>query len=82
MVIRVHDICALAILCVPLPQAAQAQGYPSYPYSIMTPERGSGIHQRAVRHRGAAAAETTPATPATKPRRSRIIQACLAVKSS
>lgn len=65
MVIRVHHICALAILCVPLPQAAQAQGYPSYPYSIMTPERGSGIHQRAVRHRGASAAETTPATPAT-----------------
>jgi hypothetical protein len=55
MVIRVHHICALAILCVPLPQAAQAQGYPSYPYSIMTPERGSGIHQRAVRHRGASA---------------------------
>ena len=65
MVIRVHHICALAILCVPLPQAAQAQGYPGYPYSIMTPERGSGIHQRAVQHRGASAAETTPATPAT-----------------
>jgi hypothetical protein len=65
MVIRVHHICALAILCVLLPQAAQAQGYPGYPYSIMTPERSSGIHQRAVQHRGASAAETTPATPAT-----------------
>jgi hypothetical protein len=63
MVIRVHHICALAILCVSLPQAARAQGYPGYPYSIMTPERGSGIH-RAARHRGASAAETTPATPA------------------
>jgi hypothetical protein len=63
MVIRVHHICVLAILCALLPQAAQARGYPGYPYSIMTPERGSGIHERAVRHRGASAAETTPATP-------------------
>jgi hypothetical protein len=59
-----ENIGALAILYTLLPQAAQAQGYPGYPYSIMTPERGSGIHQRAVRHRGAGAAETTPATPA------------------
>jgi hypothetical protein len=48
---------------VPLPQAVRAQGYPGYPYSIMTPERGSGIH-RAARHRGASAAESTPTTPA------------------
>jgi hypothetical protein len=65
MAIRGHHICALAILCALLPQAAQAQGYPGYPYSIMTPERGSGIHQHAVPHRGTSAAETTPVTPAT-----------------
>ena len=63
MAIRVHHICAAAILYALLPQAAQAQGYPGYPYSIMMPERGSGIHQRAVR--GTSAAETTPVTSAT-----------------
>jgi hypothetical protein len=62
---RVHHICAVAILCALLPQTARAQGYPGYPYSIMTPERGSGIHQRAVRHRGTSAAETMPVTSAT-----------------
>jgi len=72
MVFHVHHICALAILCALLPQVAKAQGYPGYPYSIMTPERGSGLHQRAVRHRGVSAAETTPATPTT----------CLAVRNS
>jgi len=61
MAIRVHYICAAAILCALLPKAAEAQGYPGYPNSIMTPERGSGIHQRAGTHRGTSAAETTSA---------------------
>ncbi len=65
MAIRIRHICALAILCALLPQAAQAQGYPGYPYSIMTPQRGFGIHQRAVPHRGTGATETMPA--ATEP---------------
>jgi hypothetical protein len=65
MAVRVHHICALAILCAPLPQAARAQGYPGYPYSIMTPEGGARIHQRAGAHHRTNAAETTPATPAT-----------------
>jgi len=61
MAIRVHHICAAAILCALLPKAAQAQGYPGYPYSIMTPERGSGIHRRAGAHRGSSTSATTPA---------------------
>jgi hypothetical protein len=48
-----------------MPAAAHAQGYPGYPNTIMTPERGSGIHQRAVRHRGTSASEAP--TPATSP---------------
>ena len=43
-----------------MPKAAAAQGYPGYPNSIMTPERGSGIHQRAGGHRGTGATETVP----------------------
>jgi len=64
MAIRVHYICAAAILRALLPKAAEAQGYPGYPNSIMTPERGSGIHQRAGAHRSASAPETTSATAA------------------
>ncbi|MGA8697269.1 MAG: hypothetical protein WB689_26220, partial [Xanthobacteraceae bacterium] len=61
MAIRVHYICAAAMLCALLPKAAAAQGYPGYPDSIMAPERGSGIHKRAGGHRGASVPETTPA---------------------
>lgn len=64
MAIRFHHICAAAILCALLPGVAEAQGYPGYPYSIMTPERGAAIHQRAVPHRGARASETAPAPAA------------------
>jgi hypothetical protein len=53
MAIRVPCISAAIILCVLLPKAAEAQGYPGYPNSIMTPERGT--------HRGTNAAETTSA---------------------
>jgi hypothetical protein len=70
MIIRVHHICAAAILCALMPKAAAAQGYPGYPNSIMTPERGSGIHQRAGGHRGSGVPETTPAAAAaTEPHR-------------
>jgi hypothetical protein len=69
MAIRVHYICAAAILWALLPKAAAAQGYPGYPDSIMAPERGSGIHQRAGGHRGASVPETTPAATATEPHR-------------
>jgi hypothetical protein len=64
MAIRVHHICAAAVLCALMPKAAAAQGYPGYPNSIMTPERGSGIHQRALPRRGAGATETVATTAA------------------
>ena len=50
-----------------LPAAGHAQGYPGYPYSIITPERGAGIHQRGSTHRGASGAETTPAAATIQP---------------
>jgi len=40
----------IAIVLI-LPTIVRAQGYPGYPYSIMTPERGAGAHQRAPSHR-------------------------------
>ena len=43
------------------------RGYPGYPYSIITPERGAGIHQRGSTHRGASGAETTPAAATIQP---------------
>jgi hypothetical protein len=65
MAIRAHHICVGLMLWALMPAAAHAQGYPGYPNTIMTPERGSGIHQRAVRHRGTSASEAP--TPATSP---------------
>ena len=50
-----------------LPATGHAQGYPGYPYSIITPERGAGIHQRGSTHRGASGAETTPAAATIQP---------------
>jgi hypothetical protein len=68
--IRVPYICAAIILCALLPKAAEAQDYPGYPNSIMTPERGSGIHQRVGTHHGTSAAETTSAPAlASRPHR-------------
>jgi hypothetical protein len=65
MTIRVHHICAVAILCMLWSTAAaQAQGYPGYPYSIMTPEGGVRIHHRAGAHHRTSASETMPATSA------------------
>jgi hypothetical protein len=63
----VHHICAAAILCTLLPQAAQvaqAQGYPGYPNSIMTSERGFAVHRHPGVHRGTSAPETAPVSPA------------------
>jgi hypothetical protein len=60
MAIRFSYLCVL--LCLIAPGVAQAQGYPGYPYSIMTPEHGAGAHQRALSHRRSSASETT--TPA------------------
>ena len=65
MVIRVRHIAAGLMLWALLPAASQAQGYPGYPHSIMTPEPGFGIHQRPIRHRGTKATGTTRAMAAT-----------------
>jgi len=65
MAIRVHVIC-IGLMAV-LPATGHAQGYPGCPYSIITPERGAGIHQRGSTHRGASGAETTPAAATIQP---------------
>jgi hypothetical protein len=67
MAIRILDSCAVAILCALLPKAAEAQGYPGYPYSIMTPERSAGAHQHGATHRSISTPETTPAAAASQP---------------
>ena len=67
MVIRIRHIAVGLMLWASMPVAAQAQGYPGYPYSIMTPERGYGIRQHPIRHRGTKVTETTAATAATTP---------------
>jgi hypothetical protein len=56
----------MTAIAVTLPIYARAQGYPGYPYSIMTPERGVTPHQRVSTHRGAStmAAKTTLPTAA------------------
>jgi hypothetical protein len=56
---QVHHICAAAILCALLSKAAGAQGYPGYPYSIMTPERSATAHQHRVTRHSAGAREAT-----------------------
>jgi hypothetical protein len=67
MAIRFSYLCAAVMLCLVAPSVAQAQGYPGYPYSIMTPEHGTGAHQRALSHRRSRASETAPAPPAAAP---------------
>src|SRR5690349_23912079 len=70
MPIPIHHICAAAILCALVPKAVGAQGYPGYPYSIMTPERGAAIHRHELRHRRETARESEAATaPAAQPHR-------------
>jgi hypothetical protein len=50
----------MAIVVV-VPPHAKAQGYPGYPYSIMTPERGAGTDQRALPRRQVRIRETKAA---------------------
>jgi hypothetical protein len=66
MSIRSDSLCAALMFCLFASGAAQAQGYPGYPYSIMTPERGAGAHQRALQHRRSTTSE--PMMPAAVPR--------------
>jgi hypothetical protein len=62
MAFRVRHICAAAMVCALLPTAAEAQGYPGYPYSIMTPEDGAASHHRgAARHGTGATHQVSPA---------------------
>ncbi len=65
MAIRFFYLCTAVILCLFAPGAAQPQGYPGYPYSIMTPERGAGAHRHALQHRRSGTSETT--APAAAP---------------
>jgi hypothetical protein len=67
MNVRVHHICTALVLGALSPVAAHGQGYPGYPYSIMTPERGVAIRQHARTHCGTSATETIPATAVTTP---------------
>src|SRR6516164_11390966 len=61
-------------IAVIVPTHVWASGYPGYPYSIMTLERGAGVHQRGSAHRGASTAETTPAAvAATQPHHPRLL---------
>jgi hypothetical protein len=64
MSIRSVSLCAVLMLCLFAPLAAQAQGYPGYPYSIMTPERSAGAHQRGLAHRQSSTSEPVIAAAA------------------
>jgi hypothetical protein len=68
MAIPVHHIWAAAILCALLPKAVEAQGYPGYPYSITTLERGAAIHRHELRHRHETKAAIAPAGQPHHPR--------------
>ena len=46
MAIRFRHIFLAALLAAIPPVAALAQGYPGYPYTIMTPDRGAAIDDR------------------------------------
>jgi hypothetical protein len=63
MAIRFRHIFPAALLAAIPPLAALAQGYPGYPYTIMTPDRGAAIDYRvaAMRHGNGAVQETTMA---------------------
>jgi hypothetical protein len=65
----VNCLASLALttaIAVVVPTCVSAQGYPGYPYSIMTPERGA-IHQRGSTHRRVSAPETAPAVARSHP---------------
>jgi hypothetical protein len=65
MTIRFTYLYTVLLLCLVAPGVAQAQGYPGYPYSIMTPERGAAAQPRPLPHRHSGRSETSPAPPAT-----------------
>jgi len=68
MPFRIHYVWATLTLYAIVPTPALAQGYPGYPYSIMTPERGAA-HQRVPTHRHITAHDSTATTAAaTQPR--------------
>jgi hypothetical protein len=58
MAFRFHHICLAALLAAVSPVAALAQGYPGYPYTIMTGDRGAAIDDGAVQ-----ASATAPQHP-------------------
>ncbi len=64
MAIRFRHIFLAALLAAIPPVAALAQGYPGYPYTIMTPDRGAEIDDRvaAMRH-GNGAVQATDTAP-------------------
>jgi hypothetical protein len=64
MAIRFRRIFLAALLAAIPPVAALAQGYPGYPYTIMTPDRGAAIDDRvaAMRH-GNGAVQATATAP-------------------
>jgi hypothetical protein len=64
MAIRFRHIFLAALLVAIPPVAALAQGYPGYPYTIMTPDRGAAIDDRvaAMRH-GNGAVQATATAP-------------------
>jgi hypothetical protein len=64
MAIRFRHIFLAALLAAIPPVAALAQGYPGYPYTIMTPDRGAAIDDRvaAMRH-GNGAVQATDTAP-------------------
>ena len=64
MAIRFRHIFLAALLAAIPPVAALAQGYPGYPYTIVTPDRGAAIDGRvpAMRH-GNGAVQATATAP-------------------
>jgi hypothetical protein len=61
---RTRWLAITTAIAVIVPTCARAQGYPGYPNSIMTPERGAPLHQRRGAHRGASTVQTTKPAPA------------------
>jgi hypothetical protein len=68
MAFCIHHICTALMLCAIAPGGAHAQGYPGYPYSIMTSERGGTIHLRRGAARHGRGAETTAVPQPYHPR--------------
>ena len=64
MVFRFRHICLAALLAAVSPVTALAQGYPGYPYTIMTLDRGAAIdHRAAAMRHGNGAVQATSTAP-------------------